>query len=233
MLNPKCHKTLTKTLVNRSSPSNQGTYQLDFPNFSPLRSGLTTSEHKEMVWEGKGWTTHPSERKPHKSKEQGHLAWEKPQRPTQCLGPQRHGQRLDTTETRMHDPSRRGTKGSTPIMDKRNHMIPQEEAQRAQHQSCDNRKHNSTVGSSKRGNGAQHHRHKSTKLTSSPLNTWTSAKEHTKLTLNSWHREKETTKAQLRQTKETHQSSPYANASSPWTCGCKLPNFSSPLLNLH
>ena len=130
MLNTKCHKTLTKTLVNRSSPSNQGSYQLDFPNFSPLRSGLTTCEHTEMVWEGKDRTPHPSERKPHKSIEQGHLAWEKPQRPTQCLGPQRHGQRLDTTETRMHDPSRRGTKGSTPIMDKQNHTIPQEEAQK-------------------------------------------------------------------------------------------------------
>jgi hypothetical protein len=49
MLNTKCHKTLTKTLVNRSSPSNQGSYQLDFPNFSPLSSGFTTCEHKEMV----------------------------------------------------------------------------------------------------------------------------------------------------------------------------------------
>jgi hypothetical protein len=162
MLNPKCHKTLTKTLVNRSSPSNQGSYQLDFPNFSPLRSGLTTSEHTKMVWEGKDRTPHPSERKPHKSKEQGHLAWEKPQRPTQCLGPQRHGQRLDTTETRMHDPSRRGTMGLN-----------------TDHGQAKTQVNRRLLKKRQRGSTPPAQEHKTHKL---PLNTWTRAKEHTKLT---------------------------------------------------
>jgi hypothetical protein len=47
-------------------------------------------------------------------------------------------------------------------------MIPQEEAQKGSTPIMDKRKHKSTVGSSRRGKGAQHHRHKSTKLTSSP-----------------------------------------------------------------
>jgi hypothetical protein len=117
--------------------------------------------------------------------------------------------------------------GNDSTQPRQEHMISQEEAQRAQHQSCDDRKLNSTAGSSRRGKWAQHHwqkskEHKTHKL---PLNTCTRAKEHTKLTPSTCDRAKSTPRnnsgKQRKLTKappthmHTYPENVYANSSSP------------------
>lgn len=113
-------------------------------NFSPLMSVLTTYEHKEPVWKAKAESLIQVNENNTRAKNQNHLEWDETPRPHQ-LG-------------KISVPKDKGNGSTQP---RQAHMIPQEEAERAQHQSCDDRKLKLTAGSSRRGKGAQHHRQKS------------------------------------------------------------------------
>jgi hypothetical protein len=84
---------------------------LIFSIFSPLHECVDTKWAQRTGLRSKGQHTHPSDQN-HAFKEQRHLAWAKPQRPISTW------KTLNATKTQTHDPSRRGTKGSTPIMER-------------------------------------------------------------------------------------------------------------------
>jgi hypothetical protein len=178
MLNTKCHKTLTKTLVNRSSPSNQESRFIStwFSKFLPLEEQIDNMWAQRNGLRGQR-TNNSSKRKKTTQEER-----------TRSLGMRETtkanamSRSPETWATTQHN----GDKNAWSL--KKRHK-----GLNTDHGQAKTQVNRRLLKKRQRGSTPPAQEHKTHKL---PLNTWTRAKEHTKLTLNSWDREKSTPSSQ-------------------------------------